>query len=628
MTEISLSSAPWSAAAIDAELGEGDALRTGESGRATLEVYGQGAIKIGPRSLVRIGVPDPSAPRDDGLRLVLETGEMEVEANVDDAPPLVLAGPSGERVRVEPGSRIRMLFDEAERLRLEVEEGTSQIEQRGETAEVAAGETFRFGLAERLADQAEPVPDAGVVDAGPADAGAVAQPFDAGPDAGPLQGVAIRNLGGGDIEIRPPGEEEYRPAGRRRLTVEPGTAIRVSGGRGVTIECCGGASVELAPGAQAVVRGVQGDRLSLGLRAGRAEARGGAGGVVALDAPGGSVETARTGVNASFQAAVRDRTSTRISVRAGAVDASTGGRRERVYTGGEIILGEASLRITRSAEVRPVFHGSAVVFDPQPEGSFTIRFEPIPDCSIYAIRVDRGESWHIDALTEAPFLALRDVGYGEYRWRAGCMVDGRPDWSQAREGRISRHSDRSGSFVMPTKAPRSTLDSDGRSYTVTYQNLLPAIALRWSRAPEAPSYTLEVVEDRTGRRVHRGRSSRPAAGFRSGFFRDGRYYWYFRAEGEGQSATSPVTFVQIAFDNVTPAVRIIEPREGAPASGSVRVRGVATVGSSVTANGVPLDLGADYRFDQQVPVGADGLLIIRVASPRRGVGHYLRHLGR
>jgi hypothetical protein len=178
---------------------------------------------------------------------------------------------------------------------------------------------------------------------------------------------------------------------------------------------------------------------------------------------------------------------------------------------------------------------------------------------------------------------------------------------------------------LPTKAPRSTLDTDGRTYTVTYQNRLPALTLRWSRAPEASSYTLEVTRDSTGQKVYRGQTERPAASFRSGFFREGRYFWFFRAEGGEGRSTSPITWANITFDNVAPTVQILEPRNGASASGTVRVRGVAVVGSRVRANGVDLDLTSNYRFDQQVPVRGNGLLIITVTTPR-GTGHYLRHL--
>jgi hypothetical protein len=172
------------------------------------------------------------------------------------------------------------------------------------------------------------------------------------------------------------------------------------------------------------------------------------------------------------------------------------------------------------------------------------------------------------------------------------------------------------------------LDSNGKTYNVTYQNRLPAITLRWSDAPEASRYRLQVYNDASGRLVYGASHINPTRSFRSGFFREGRYYWFFRAEGETTGPrASKVTKARIAYDNVTPAIYIAEPREGAPASGSIRVRGRAAVGSKVRVNGTSLDLGGDYRFDQVIPTGGN-LLIFRVSTPGRGTGLYLRHLGR
>jgi len=161
-----------------------------------------------------------------------------------------------------------------------------------------------------------------------------------------------------------------------------------------------------------------------------------------------------------------------------------------------------------------------------------------------------------------------------------------------------------------------------------YQNRLPSISLVWSGAPEAPRYTLEVYDDGSGRRLHSRSLGRAAHSFRSGTFQEGSYYWLFRAEGGESRGASPVSRFRITYDNVMPAIHIIEPRNGASASGSVRVRGVVAVGSTVSANGVSLELTGDYRFDQEVPVGPGNLIIFRVSTRGRGTGLYLRHLGR
>ena len=581
-----------------------------------LDVLGQGSVKVGPKSLVRFGeVGDGSA--GDGLRLVLETGEMEVDAADADVLKLVLGGPGGESVRLRKGAKVRWHFDEAERLRLDVSEGEVEVLHEGESTELGAGESFLLGEAERLPDESERA-DAG----GPAKAEAGVGDADVEPD----EGITIRGLRGVEVEIKAPGEESFKRARRGKLALVPGTAIKVTGRKGLELPGPGGAAVLLQPGSSAVFGGTQGERLKVGLNGGSAEARSSGSGVAALTVPGGSAETAHLGGAPTFAAKVRDRGSTTISVRSGAALVRSGDRVETVYTGGEAVLGAQKLSVVTPHESPPVFQGSAVVYDPQRMGNFTVRFQAIEGCSTYAVHVKRGGSTYVEAVTDRPMLVVTNAEYGDYQWRATCVVDGSPDWSKAQEGRVTRRGDSSGSFTLPTKAPRSSLDSDGRVYTVTYQNRLPEITLRWSKAPPASGYSLEVVDDRTGRKVHKSRSARAARGFRSGFFKEGRYYWFFRAEGVTKGAASPITSAIISFDNVTPAIQIIEPREGASASGTVRLRGVATVGSKIQANGVDVNLGGDYRFDQQVPVGRGNMLIIRVTAPRRGTGYYIRHL--
>lgn len=621
VTEVSLERGAWAAAAQGAELGYGDALRTGEAGRATLEVFGQGTVTIGPGSLVRFGdVPTTAAGGGRELRLTLETGELEVETEYEGAPLLAISGPGGERTVLGQGSRARWSFDEAERLQLDVVAGTARVEAGGETTEVAAGASFVLGEAERVA----------AADAGPP---APAKAIDAAPEApdadagGEAAGALEIRAGGVELEVREPGEgASFRRARGETIALVPGTALRVTGGRrGLELPGPGGAAVLLQPGSSAVFRGVRAGRIDVDLNGGSAEARSSGGGVAGLAVPGGAAETAQLGGAPAFTATVLDGRSTRVAVRSGAASVSSGEQRELVYTGGEVVLGGRQLAVASPAEAPPVFQGSATVYDPQRTGNFTIRFPAIAECPTYAIQVDRGGKRLVEAVTDRPMLAVKNAEYGDYRWRASCVVDGVPRGSEVHEGQVTRRPDSSGHVQLPTKAPVSVLDADGRSYTVTYQNRLPAITLQWTEAPAAPSYTLEVVDDRSGQKIHRSQSARAAHGFKSGALPEGRYVWFFRAEG-ARRVTSPITTTRVAFDNVSPVVQILEPREGATASGSVRVRGVAVVGSKVEANGVDLALSSDYRFDQHVPVAAGNLLVIRVTAPKRGTGYYVRHL--
>ncbi len=50
-----------------------------------------------------------------------------------------------------------------------------------------------------------------------------------------------------------------------------------------------------------------------------------------------------------------------------------------------------------------------------------------------------------------------------------------------------------GTAHIPRTAPSTLVDTDGRNYTVLYQNILPKISVRWPNAPSAGPYTLTVT---------------------------------------------------------------------------------------------------------------------------------------
>ena len=55
--------------------------------------------------------------------------------------------------------------------------------------------------------------------------------------------------------------------------------------------------------------------------------------------------------------------------------------------------------------------------------------------------------------------------------------------------RVDRESGRA---PLPKTAARTTVEMDGREYTILYQNLLPEVTLAWRKAPPKPSYTFVI----------------------------------------------------------------------------------------------------------------------------------------
>lgn len=296
-----------------------------------------------------------------------------------------------------------------------------------------------------------------------------------------------------------------------------------------------------------------------------------------------------------------------------------------------ISMGEFRIAVDWGAEHEFVLRtAGAIIHDPQKRGAFTISWSPLRDCNRYAMKL-KGSSGRVllEVESEGTEIPLKNIPYGRFSWTVACVRDGGPDWSKVRSGRFARHGDRSSGAKISLHVPRNSLESNGRFYTVTYQNRLPAVRLRWSTAPEANRYLLEVFENSSGRRVHRGYRDRPAQSFRSGFFRQGTYYWYFRTDEASGAKTSPVTRVRIAYDGSSPELQIAEPREGARVSGgTVRVRGAAMLGATVTVNGIELDINSAGRFDQEIALGDTQSVLVFRTSTSHGGGFYLRHLSR
>ena len=184
--------------------------------------------------------------------------------------------------------------------------------------------------------------------------------------------------------------------------------------------------------------------------------------------------------------------------------------------------------------------------------------------------------------------------------------------------RVSRDA---GTATLPRRAPRTTVDADGRHYTVLYQTLLPIITLRWPRATEAPGYIISVQN--AGRAAEEVRTDDAEESFPAGHFGDGNYTFTFRT-ADGRVRTAP-TSMRIDFDNATPAAHLETPSPRASVAGGATISGVAGEGATVTVGGAALATDRNGRFSgESAPTGGERCIAIRVAHPQRGVHYYLR----
>ncbi len=119
----------WRTAPVDAGIALGEAVRTGENGRAQIRLTGGGGLRMGASALVRFGGQPDETP-------TLELGGGEIEVEAGEALDLITEYGA---VRVEQGGRVRATRSESG-TELEVLFGLAQLENG--TA-LPVGETYR-----------------------------------------------------------------------------------------------------------------------------------------------------------------------------------------------------------------------------------------------------------------------------------------------------------------------------------------------------------------------------------------------------------------------------------------------------------------------------------------------------
>jgi hypothetical protein len=176
-----------------------------------------------------------------------------------------------------------------------------------------------------------------------------------------------------------------------------------------------------------------------------------------------------------------------------------------------------------------------------------------------------------------------------------------------------------GTRKLPPKAPSSTVEADGRTYTIYYQNQLPEVLVRWPNPPRVASYTLEVGDEKIA-------LTAPEHLFRSGKLRDGVHKLAFFAEGR----RSRTTTVEVRFDNAAPKASLSAPEEGSFAPGDlVTVEGVALPTWKVTLEGGTIAMLPGEKFTGQVQTSQEHPDVsVRLSHPRLGTHYYLRRASR
>jgi len=254
---------------------------------------------------------------------------------------------------------------------------------------------------------------------------------------------------------------------------------------------------------------------------------------------------------------------------------------------------------------------SVVIHDPAPPTA--LRFELGPGCAgSGVVRLFSGSSARGYAVGRGA-VALA-VPAGSYRYELRCEASE----SVAAQGRVQVLRD-SGTRSIAAHPPTTTLQADGRDYTVLYQSRLPEITLHWRDAPEDKQ--LRLIHEYEGQRETLSPNG-PAHAFASGSLKEGRHVLHF----EGSGKLSRPTTINVAFDNAAPTASISTPPRTRTEPGEpVTISGTMLSGWDVSVEGRPASRDAQGRFSASVPWPSERHAVaVRLSHPERGVHLYLR----
>lgn len=608
----------------------GDAVRTAAGATASVKLTRGGTIRMQQNSLIRF---QRTRGGGQGVQLGLDFGEAVLESGNEAMDFETMFGAA----HIDRGSTVWIGRAEGENTRFEVQVGSASVEAASGTQNLAAGDSFLVDVGGAIVEtrrDAGPPPPA--EDAGPpppvdVDAGEVVV------DAGP-QGAYRFIVAGRGARIRVNAAAEWQPLPIGEGAADAGAQVAVP--TGGTLNITGPEGTALVRGSAQVTLGVNGSLLesdhgNVTFTTGASDVR--------VQVPGGSIVARAAGGPTSGTIDVRSDAGSRVRVQRG----------EATVRGPN---GTATLRAGQSIVVRDAREAQPEVPPPPPPpvparddlaglnpGPTSVKFGFSAGESVNihdptaptAVRVRIGDTCPGDAVLELgrngsfnrPVTSLAVNGSatvlvpnGSHRYRVRCANNRVLDAEPRAQGSVRVARD-AGTQQLPRTAPRSTVGTDGRRYTVLYQTILPEITFDWPHPAEASGYDLTITPS-SGRptTVH---SARPTTTIPSGRLDEGTYTVVWAAS-DGSHQSRPTT-MRIDFDNATPVAFLRSPAANSAMSGTVHIDGGVQEGATVSVGGQNIPVDAQNRFVGDVPAPAAGeCLAIRLAHPQRGIHYYLR----
>ncbi len=336
-------------------------------------------------------------------------------------------------------------------------------------------------------------------------------------------------------------------------------------------------------------------------------------GLVRIALPGGVLVVAAEG-RASIQLEEKN---ARIEVlaREALVESARGneklsaGERAILFADGEVSVEGRSLDYA-DLELSP--GQSMVIHDPKPPTAVRFLFGSACAETATLQLFSGGRARQYAAGREAVALGMKP---GSYRYELRCAPD---NAKVAKSGSVTVLKD-AGTSGLARHPPTSTLQADGRNYTVLYQNRLPGIELSWPSPPS--SKQLRLIHQSAGAKQTLDLTE-PAYKFTSGSLSEGKHVFSFVGGGK----VSRQTTVSILFDNAAPKASLNTPvtlsaKPGTP----VAVSGTALPGWDVMVEGRPAQRDPQGRFSLDATLPTElRALAIQLSHPERETHVYLR----
>ncbi len=587
----------WKATAIGDGYHIGDAVRTGNDSNAKVKLSGGGGLVLVADTVVRFLSNGGNGQIGS---IGLEMGSATVESGDQD---LLLVGDFGEAL-IRAGTKLVVEFGDGT-VAFDAMFGSAVLSREGRD-DISITPDKRLLLALELGDA--------VIDPQP-----VEEPVEEPLDLPEMIQIAIEGRG-----VQRQGEDgQWVPLDSSTTEVPVGSLLKVTGRAEATVSR-GGESHVLHRNTEALIGTDQGELVGMnrGYESSAATENSSntrvPGGVIAVRK---NVLTSRADIHMRGDDAVIHATRGTTLIQ--------GNKESYLLRTGETATLLADGRIESQSRAPSRAHlevragESVTVHAPKPPVSVRVNFRS--KCSGEGlVEIARGGSFrNVSGRSFGEGAANVRLPSGNARYRVRCSENGTPSDAAVADGVITIRRD-SGRAQLPRRPTRNVVDTDGRRYTILYQNHLPIVMARWSKAPGAGPYNLHLKSG--GSRAQVTPSNQPMVTLNSGEVPEGTHTLWFEAGG----AKSKETVVRVSYDNASPACYLQEPAPSAAIAhgASVKVSGVAVEGWAVHIGGTPISLDHSMRFSTETvaPNDLDGI-VIRLTHPRFGTHLYLRRVG-